>query len=150
MKHNIFKFLLVMVLIFPVCCLFTACGEKDPVQNETPSGGGGTSTPAKPIATIGNFEVKGVEIFHLEDDWYNLEISLKNVGAETEEFDFSKIILKLEDVEISHDGDTKEYDASEYFKWTFQIDTGQGLSVGQDIDVYYEEEKLTTVKIKEF
>ena len=141
------KLMLTLAVLLPMCFVAVGCDKnKDP---ETPPAGGGSVAPT-PVATIGNFEIRSIRIFHLEEDWYNLEIGVANLGGETAEFDFSKFILKFGESEITHNASIKEYTAGQYFKWSFQIETGQGLSVGQDIDVYYESDLIKTVKIVEF
>lgn len=146
--RKVLKLFLTLVLLMPMCFMVVGCDKnKDP---ETPPGGGGGNPPAAPIATIDNFEVKSLKLYWLHEDYFSFEVGVTNVGAETAEFDFSKIVLKLGETEITHNASSKEYSAGQYYKWAFSIDPGQGLQVGQNIDFYYEDTFLKTIKIVEF
>jgi hypothetical protein len=136
MKSKVFKICSVAILLLITIFTMSACGKKDKDKG--------------PLATIDGFDIESVTVFHLADDYYNLEVGVTNTNRETKSFDFSNIVLKLDSVVITHDGDTKDYEANQYFKWSFQIDVGQGLDVGDTVEVYYGTQKLTDVKIVEF
>lgn len=133
MKSKFLKICSVAVLLLVTIFTLSACGKKD----------------NKPIATIEGFDIETINIFHVADD-YNLEIGITNTNNEEKVFDFSNIILKQDSVTITHNGNVKEYQAGQYYKWTFKIDVGQGLNVGDVIEVYYNEQKLTDVTVEEF
>ena len=135
MKNKIFKVCSVAVLLLITIFTLTACGNKG---ND------------KEIATIEGFRIESVRIFHLREDSYNLEVGVTNTNDEVASFDFSQIILKLDGRIIEHNGDETEYGANKYFKWSFQIKSGHGLSVGDKVAVYYGEQKLKDIKVVEF
>ncbi|MBQ8522908.1 MAG: hypothetical protein IJ458_04565 [Clostridia bacterium] len=138
MKNKVLKICSVAVLLLVTIFTMSACGKKD---NDASNG---------VIATIEGFDIESIRVFHLTDDYYNLEVGVTNTNNETKSFDFANIVLKLDNVTITHDGDAQEYDANQYFKWSFQIDIGQGLNVGDTVEVYYGTQKLKDIKVVEF
>ena len=132
MKNRFFKALSVALLLLATIFTMSACGKKD-----------------KAIATIDGFKIESIAIMHIVDDYYNMEIGVTNTNNATATFDFAQIVLKFDGREIAHDGDEKEYGANKYWKWSIQLDTGHGLSVGDVVEVYYGEQKLKDVKVVE-
>ncbi|MBQ7797895.1 MAG: hypothetical protein IJ371_02100 [Clostridia bacterium] len=135
MKSRVLKICSVAILLIVTIFTMSACGKK-----------GGD----KVIATIDGFDIESIRVFHVADDFYNLEVGITNTNSEAKSFDFANIILKLDNEQITHNGDTEEYQPNQYFKWSFQIDVGQGLNVGDTIEVYYGNQKLKDIKIVEF
>jgi len=134
MKNRILRICSVVALLL-LTITITACGNKKD----------------KPIATIEGFKIESIRVFHLgEGDGFNLEVGITNTNDEAGVFDFSQIILKLDGREISHNGDEQDYDANQYMKWSFQLDSGHGLNVGDTVEVYYGTQKLKNVKVVEF
>jgi len=134
MKNKILRIYSVIALLL-LTITITACGDKKKDE---------------PIATIEGFKIESVRVFHLSEDYYNLEVGITNTNDEAGVFDFSQIILKLDGREIAHDGDEQDYDANQYFKWSFQLTSGHGVNVGDTIEVYYGTQKLKNVKVVEF
>ena len=110
----------------------------------------GKKADGKAIATIDGFKIESIRVFHLSDDYFNLEVGITNTNDEAGAFDFSQIVLKLDGREIAHRGDATNYNANQYLKWSFQIESGHGLKVGDTVEVYYGDQKLKDVKVVEF
>lgn len=136
MKNKILKICSVAILLLATMCVFTACGKKNKDDDV--------------IATIDGFKIESIRVFHLTDDYYNLEIGVTNTNNEAKSFDFANIVLKLDGNIVTHRGDSCEYEAKQYFKWSFGINEGQGLNVGDTIEVYYGTQKLKDIKIVQF
>lgn len=134
MKNKAFKIISIIFLLLITMCISTACGKKDD----------------KGIATIDGFKIESVKILHFSDDYFNIEIGVTNTNNEAKSFDFANIVLKLDGNVITHRGDSCDYEAKQYFKWSFGINEGQGLNVGDTIEVYYGTQKLKDVKIIQF
>ncbi len=133
MKNKFLKLCSVAVLLLVTIFTMSACGKKN-----------------KGIATIEGFRIESIRVFHLGDDWFNLEMGITNTNDETATFDFSQIVLKLDGRTLAHDGDETQYGANKYLKWSIQLSAGHGLSVGDKVEVYYGEQKLKDVKVVEF
>ena len=134
-------FMFIICLIVPAL-VFVGCKE-DPSDPKDP-------TPPAETITVEGYEVNSIKVFHVLDEYYNLEIGLTNKNTETTEFDFAKIIIKDGNLVVDHNGTAKEYTACQYYKWTFQIDAGHNLSVGKSVGIYYNTTKLATIEVEEF
>ena len=132
------KFTVILTSVLMMCCVFCfGCKDNNP--------------PKQAIATIDGMEIQSIEIFNLEGDYYNISIGIKNTTEEIKIMDFAKIVLKLGDTSLLHNGSPTEYAAGQYFKWSCQIDIeGSDLTVGDNVDVYYEDQFLTNVVVTEF
>lgn len=136
MKRRILNVAIVAVLLLASIITLSACGKKSKSETELP--------------TIEGFKFESVRVFNIEADYYNIEIGLTNTNDEERSFDFSKIIIKKGDLVLIHDGDLTQYDANEYYKWSFQLEYGQDISVGDEVEVFYEDQKITKVTVTEF
>ena len=136
MKRRILNVAIVAVLLLASIITLSACGKKSEGETELP--------------TIEGFKFESVRVFNIEADYYNIEIGLTNTNDEERSFDFSKIIIKKGDLVLIHDGDLTQYDANEYYKWSFQLEYGQDISVGDEVEVFYEDQKITKVTVTEF
>lgn len=129
-----FIYSLLLVLIMPLCLIFGGCGG-DP----------------KPLATIDGCEIQSVVIYKFSSGYANVEIGVENKTNETKNFDFSKVILKVNnETLLEHNGDIEEYTANKYFKWSFQISNHEDAIAGNSVSVYYEDQFLTTITIQNF
>lgn len=129
-----FIYSLLLVLIMPLCLIFGGCGDDH-----------------KPLATIDGCEIQSVAVFHVHGGYYNVEIGVQNTTSETKTFDFSKVIFKINnEIIIEHAGDPTEYTANKYRKWSFTVSNNEDLNVGDSVSVYYEDQFLATITIKDF
>ena len=131
------KFLSVLIVLVFGCFLFGCADQKQPSNNIS-------------IATIEGFEIQTIDVISVED-YFNIEIGIKNNNSVVVNFDFSKIKIVKGGTIISHNGESKEYQPYKYFKWSFAINNGSDkLSVGDDLSIYYGEQFLIDVTIEEF
>ncbi|MBQ9792537.1 MAG: hypothetical protein IJW32_02165 [Clostridia bacterium] len=133
-KKFIYSFLL--MLIMPLCLIFGGCGDND---------------NSKPLATIDGCEIQSVVIYKFSGGYANVEIGVENKTNQTKNFDFSKVILKVNnETLLEHNGDIEEYTANKYLKKSFQIDNYEDAVAGNSVSVYYENQFLTTITIQNF
>lgn len=129
-----FIYSLLLVLIMPLCLIFGGCGG-DP----------------KPLATIDGCEIQSVVIYKFSSGYANVEIGVENKTSETKNFDFSKVILKLDNETIlEHNGDIEEYTTNKYYKYSLPISNYEEISAGNSVSVYYEDQFLTTITVEDF
>ena len=131
MKKKILSFVLMICVIVPALVLV------------------GCKATSK-TTMIGEFKLESLRVMHVYEDSYNLEIALTNTSDENKEFDFSEIVIKFDGREITHNGSVKSLESGEYRKYSFMIDDGHNLRVGDKVDIYYGEDKLKTLKVVEF
>ena len=131
------KFLSVFIVLAFTCFLFGCADEKKPSNNIS-------------VATIEGFEIQSIDVICVED-YFNIEIGIKNTNSVVASFDFSKIKIVKGGTVVSHNGESKEYQPYKYFKWSFSINNeSDELSIGDDLSIYYEEQFLIDVNIEEF
>ncbi len=124
-----------------IACSFICfgCGEKDPKPD------------AKPIAVVDGFQIESIEIFNIVDSYYNIEIGIKNTNEESATFDYTQIHIIFNDSELEHNGSDKLFEVNQYWKMSLQISVGDSnLSIGDSVNVYYQDQLLKTVVVEEF
>lgn len=133
-----FLALLSFVLMIPAIFMLVACKE------------------TKEIVMINGFRVESVELFEVVEGNFSIEIGLTNENEESATFYFDNVVVKKGEIEIHHTGENKEYEANQYFKWSFSIDSTSDLAVGDKVDVVYFDEQsgdeitLATVTVSRF
>ena len=134
---NVTRILIVMAMVICCCLVCFGCGkDKNPTD--------------KAIAVIDGFRIESIEVFNIHENYYNIEIGIKNTNEESTTFDYTQIHILFEGHELSHNGNDKLFETGEYWKMSLQIDVADSnLSVGASVDVYYQEELLKTVVVTE-
>ena len=134
------KIISVLSLILLVCCCFcVGCKEKE------------ESKGTKPIAVIDGFEIQSIEVVSPADNYYNIEIGIENNNEESATFNYTQIHIKFGGLELAHNGSDLLFEAGEYWKMSFQIEVADSnLSVGDTVEVYYQDRLLKNVSVTEF
>lgn len=132
------KVLSVLVCLLMACCFVCfGCGKDD-------------DSTDKAIAVIDGFRIESISVFNIYADYYNIEIGIKNTNEESATFDYTQIHIIFNDSELEHNGDDMLFEVNQYWKMSLQISVGDSnLSVGDKVDVYYQDKLLKTVEVTE-
>ena len=137
MKRNKIFSLIVCLLVVISGCFIVGC-KKDESSNEN-----------KPLAVIDGFSIESIEVFNVKDNYYSIAIGTKNTNEESATFDYTQIHIMFNERELTHDGDDVLFEAGDYWKMSFSINIGDSnLSIGDSVDVYYQDELLKTVVVE--
>ena len=105
----------------------------------------------KKIYDIQGFQVSDISIVRISDDSFNFTVGIKNVFNTDRNFNVKPFRLMLNDSEeIPHLGGETFCAAGQYEKFSFLISPSHPkFEVGDNVTVYYNDNKICEIKISE-
>ena len=130
------KIIPMLMLVLVSCCFICfGCG----------------STPQQPVAVINGYEFQTVKLMEADDEVL-IEIKIKNKNTMSGKFDFSELVLKLDDeAVILHTGEIESFNVGET-KTIYLIlnSVPSEMNVGDKVSIYYSAEIAGTFKVNKY